>query len=101
MLYADTFNKRFGNFVFFSVFGLGANCYLLIQASDSVTVHNLTYVDIVGMNGTVLLRLPLSPLPSAPGTFTAANFTPPAEYFHLGVSNFGDPRAETRESLPE
>lgn len=65
----------------------GANCFLLIEVSDLVTVHNLTSVDIIGLNGSVVMTLPLSPVPSQPGLYSAANFTSPAQFFHLGVSH--------------
>lgn len=64
----------------------GAHCYILIQTSDIDKVHNLTTVDIVGLNGEVIQQFQLEPVPGVEGAFRGGAFVPPPTFFYLGVS---------------
>ncbi|XP_054272557.1 hemicentin-1-like [Macrosteles quadrilineatus] len=62
---------------------------VLIRATEPDALYNLTTLELVLLNGTVVQTIPLCVVEHQPGLYSGGPFIPPNEFFYLGVHGFG------------
>lgn len=65
---------------------IGEKNSVLVEATQSGMVYNLTALKLIDLKGIEFQEIPLHSVSDKPGLYQGSMFVPPNDFFHLGVS---------------